>query len=217
MNLGETIYRLRTEKKMSQGALADALGVSRQSVSKWENGNATPDLDKLIKLTELFGVTLDELVSGAPAAAPKEQTAPQVASRKLAGYLLLLCGVLVFLIPAMLGGALTGFVLCTPFFLWGMICLKAKENVLLWCILVLYFYLWLPMGVVSPNFIRMTLARMIQLIHLLWGCGLLLRLLHLKKQKPKLLSALLALSLVVTILVLLFPRLLPTPGLLTVG
>lgn len=62
MNLGENIYRLRTEKNMSQGGLADALGVSRQSVSKWENNSATPELDKLIRMSNLFGVTLDELV-----------------------------------------------------------------------------------------------------------------------------------------------------------
>ena len=47
MNLGENIYRLRAEKNMSQGDLADALEVSRQSVSKWENNSATPELDKL--------------------------------------------------------------------------------------------------------------------------------------------------------------------------
>ena len=62
MRLGERIYRLRTEKGMSQGDLAEALSVSRQSVSKWETDGATPDLDKLIKLSQLFGVTLDELV-----------------------------------------------------------------------------------------------------------------------------------------------------------
>ena len=38
MNLGETIYRLRTERNMSQGDLAEALEVSRQSISKWETG-----------------------------------------------------------------------------------------------------------------------------------------------------------------------------------
>lgn len=64
MNLGENIYRLRTEKNMSQGDLADALEVSRQSVSKWENNSAVPELDKLVKMAELFGVSLDELVSG---------------------------------------------------------------------------------------------------------------------------------------------------------
>jgi len=64
MNLGESIYRLRTERNMSQGDLADALDVSRQSVSKWENNMAVPDLDKLVKMSELFGITLDELVTG---------------------------------------------------------------------------------------------------------------------------------------------------------
>ena len=64
MNLGENIYRLRTEKNMSQGDLADALEVSRQSVSKWENNSAVPELDKLKKMSQLFDVTLDELVNG---------------------------------------------------------------------------------------------------------------------------------------------------------
>ena len=64
MNLGENIYQLRTEKGMSQEDLAAALDVSRQSVSKWENSSATPDLEKLIKISEVFGITLDELVYG---------------------------------------------------------------------------------------------------------------------------------------------------------
>lgn len=62
MNLGEKIYELRTARNLSQGDVADALEVSRQSVSKWENNSAVPDLDKIIKLAELFGVSLDELV-----------------------------------------------------------------------------------------------------------------------------------------------------------
>ena len=64
MRLAQTIYQLRIQKGMSQGDLAEALEVSRQSVSKWETGGATPDLDKLVKMSELFGVTLDELVTG---------------------------------------------------------------------------------------------------------------------------------------------------------
>ena len=66
MNLGENIYRLRTSRKLSQDALAEALEVSRQSVSKWENNMAVPDLDKLIKMRDLFGITLDELVAEEP-------------------------------------------------------------------------------------------------------------------------------------------------------
>ena len=70
MNLGETIYRLRTGRGMSQDALAGALDVSRQSVSKWENNAAVPELDKLLKLSEIFGVTLDELVGRETPAPP---------------------------------------------------------------------------------------------------------------------------------------------------
>ena len=64
MKLGTNIYLLRTRKGLSQGDLAEALDVSRQSISKWETGGATPDLDKLLALCDLFGVTLDELVRG---------------------------------------------------------------------------------------------------------------------------------------------------------
>ena len=64
MTLGENIVRLRTQKNWSQGDLADALDISRQSVSKWETDASIPELDKLLKLSALFGVTLDELVRG---------------------------------------------------------------------------------------------------------------------------------------------------------
>ena len=50
MKLGEKIYNLRTSKNLSQGDLAEMLGVSRQSISKWENNSAMPDLEKIIKL-----------------------------------------------------------------------------------------------------------------------------------------------------------------------
>lgn len=62
MKLHEKIYHLRTEKKLSQGDLAEILDVSRQSVSKWETGASVPDLDKLVKMSDLFGVTMDFLV-----------------------------------------------------------------------------------------------------------------------------------------------------------
>ena len=64
MNLGESIYQYRTAINMSQTNLAEALDVSRQSISKWENNSATPELDKLVKMAQLFNVTLDELVFG---------------------------------------------------------------------------------------------------------------------------------------------------------
>ena len=64
MSLGERIYKLRTEKNLSQGELADALEVSRQSISKWETNGSVPELDKLVKLSEIFDISLDELITG---------------------------------------------------------------------------------------------------------------------------------------------------------
>ena len=61
MSLGNKIYELRTAKNMSQIELAEQLEVSRQAVSKWETDAATPDLDKLIKLCNLFEVSLDQI------------------------------------------------------------------------------------------------------------------------------------------------------------
>lgn len=62
MTLAEKITALRGEHKLSQGDLAEQLDVSRQSVSKWETGQAVPELEKIIKLADLFDVSVDELV-----------------------------------------------------------------------------------------------------------------------------------------------------------
>ena len=60
--LGNKLYRLRKNAGLSQEALADKLGVSRQAVSKWECGESLPDTDNLITISKLFGTSLDELV-----------------------------------------------------------------------------------------------------------------------------------------------------------
>ena len=63
MNIGLKIYELRKVKNISQEELAQLLGVSRQSVSKWESGNVMPDLDKVVAMSEIFGVTTDYLLT----------------------------------------------------------------------------------------------------------------------------------------------------------
>ena len=63
-NLGERLYELRTKHEMSQGDLAEKLDVSRQTISKWENNMSIPELDKIISLSNVFGVTVDYLVKG---------------------------------------------------------------------------------------------------------------------------------------------------------
>ncbi len=62
MTIGEKIMHLRIFKDVSQEQLAEALGVSRQSVSKWEMGQALPQIDKVLQLAEIFGVSTDELL-----------------------------------------------------------------------------------------------------------------------------------------------------------
>ena len=60
--LAEKIYQLRKAKNWSQEDLAAKIGVSRQSVSKWERGEALPDLERMISLSDIFGVSIDDLI-----------------------------------------------------------------------------------------------------------------------------------------------------------
>ncbi len=64
MSIGERIALLRNEQNISQGALAQALEVSRQAVSKWENDLASPDTMKLIRLAEVLDTDVEYLATG---------------------------------------------------------------------------------------------------------------------------------------------------------
>ena len=78
MKLSEKIYYCRKKAGMSQEALAARIGVSRQAVSKWETGEAEPELGKLRLLAEAFGVSADWLLSEAePQPEPSAEPAPE--------------------------------------------------------------------------------------------------------------------------------------------
>lgn len=62
MNLSEKIFTLRKGSDLTQEQLAEALNVSRQSISKWESGQATPELEKIVAMSQVFGVTTDSLL-----------------------------------------------------------------------------------------------------------------------------------------------------------
>lgn len=62
MRLAEKLQLLRNNNRLSQEELAEKLGISRQAISKWESGQSTPDLKKLIVIAELYNVTIDSLV-----------------------------------------------------------------------------------------------------------------------------------------------------------
>lgn len=63
IEIANRLQKLRKEKGYSQEQLADALGISRQAVSKWERAESSPDTDNLICLAKLYGISLDELLS----------------------------------------------------------------------------------------------------------------------------------------------------------
>ena len=64
MNLADRIQQLRKSRGISQEELADRIGVSRQAVSKWESGQTSPDLEKIVLLSDYFEVTTDYLLKG---------------------------------------------------------------------------------------------------------------------------------------------------------
>ena len=62
MEFNNKLYKLRKQKGFSQEELANRLNVSRQTISKWEVGESTPDMENLVAISELFEISLDELV-----------------------------------------------------------------------------------------------------------------------------------------------------------
>jgi len=65
MTLGERIKNYRQKTGLSQEQLAEKIKVSRQAITKWENDSGIPDIDNLISLSKVMGISLDELVMGA--------------------------------------------------------------------------------------------------------------------------------------------------------
>jgi transcriptional regulator with XRE-family HTH domain len=78
MGIADRIQGLRKAKGISQEQLADETGVSRQAVSKWESGQSTPDLEKIIQLSEYFGVATDYILKGIEPQKEAENKSPNV-------------------------------------------------------------------------------------------------------------------------------------------
>lgn len=76
MTLAERIKTQRTAKGYSQEEVAGQLGVSRQAVAKWESGQSAPSTENLFKLAELFGTTVDLLLTESPPPQPVSQSKP---------------------------------------------------------------------------------------------------------------------------------------------
>lgn len=73
MGLEERLQALRKQRGCSQEVLAERIGIARQTVSKWETGQAVPELSALIALSEFYGVSIDRLAKGDGGCAPAPQ------------------------------------------------------------------------------------------------------------------------------------------------
>lgn len=64
MNVGEKLKKRRTTLNLTQDKVGEELGVTRQTISNWENGKSYPDIERIISLSELYELSLDELLKG---------------------------------------------------------------------------------------------------------------------------------------------------------
>lgn len=140
MTLGQKIFELRNKQKMSQGDLAEKLNVSRQSISKWETDASVPELDKLIMLSDLFNITMDELVrdelSEKSADEEKENTEKrspetvvinkQMSTQKIIGFILLGAGILSLPLLFLIGP--TALIFSAAFVFFSLICFFIKKH-----------------------------------------------------------------------------------------
>ena len=159
MTLAEKILHLRTELGLSQLELAEKLEVSRQSVSKWETGQSVPDLEKIIKLADLFGVSVDELVREGERPQPPQPEAKVVyvkekrewtAAQKL-GICLLAAGGALTLLGLAYGGALP--LVGGALLVLGLPLLLARKHpwiILSWMVVGISLVVFNPYGSIAP-------------------------------------------------------------------
>ena len=131
MELGGQIKRHRTRLGLSQEELADRILVTRQSVSNWENGRTYPDLQSLLRLSDLFGRSLDVLIKGDIETMKEEINRLEIQKMNRWGGILALLMLTLMLLPAPLLKLLdtAGFLLVmAPLFLVGMaVALKVEK------------------------------------------------------------------------------------------
>ncbi|MGX7205518.1 helix-turn-helix domain-containing protein [Enterococcus pingfangensis] len=64
MEIGERLKARRTELNLTQESVAEALGITRQTISNWENGRSYPDIERMVRLSDIYSLSLDELLKG---------------------------------------------------------------------------------------------------------------------------------------------------------
>ena len=176
MSLGENIYKHR---------LAEALEVSRQSISKWENNMATPDLDKVIKMGAIFGITLDELVFDTP---PTNNPDPvRITERQfppfrvMVGVVMLVFGMIMFLLSIFWGdhlyfGEVFGELFSAVTVLISIALIQPYDlRVLSVCSIIYFIYMVICFGVLNiSNVINSLFTLIASFVIVIWFivCGL---------------------------------------------
>ena len=120
MAFGEILATLRKSRGMSQEQLAEQLNLTRQTISKWELDQSTPDMEYIIKLSDLFGVTTDYLIKGGVYAQPtvtEQQQAQQ--GKPPQGYTWCFFGGLTFTSMSLLG--IVALAICSAFHDWTVV------------------------------------------------------------------------------------------------
>ncbi len=141
MSLGNKIYEMRIAKKLSQSELADLLDVSRQSVSKWETNAAVPELDKLVKLCDVFEITLDEMLGRHaqenPVSQKEENGMKPFGIQKIMGCILLCIAVIGLILTVLLADHSEDLYILIPLLfsvlLCALICLCVKRHCGYYC------------------------------------------------------------------------------------
>ena len=87
MNLGEKIYKLRKERNLSQEALAEFVGTTRQAISKWENNQGYPETEKLLLLSNVFEVSIDFLLKDEKTESSADEKGYYVSREMAVGYI----------------------------------------------------------------------------------------------------------------------------------
>ena len=171
---GEYLKDLRVKNKYSQEKLGELLGLSRQSISKWEQGYAIPDTENLLKLSELYGISVDTLLKCGeedeqpPAQEEREKVSNEEEAKppkKKRGWFFISYPILAVIVYAIIGakfktiGWATGWIalLTIPLYYTGVIAFEKKKPIIfcypVFALIVFlisgFFYsLWHPMWII---------------------------------------------------------------------
>lgn len=171
---GEYLKQLRTENKMSQEQLAEKLCISRQSISKWEQGVSSPDIENFAKLAQLYKVSVDSLINGEPdsdekaisvAVIAEDKSTAERPQKKKRGWFFVSYPILMVILYTIIGAVFSvkgwafGWIvlLTIPLFYTGVIAAEKKKPII-FCypvlVLIIFllsgilFHLWHPMWIV---------------------------------------------------------------------